>query len=68
MAKKVNIRELSYPELLAKRNETKKEYFDLRIKSVMEHLDNPVQLRIIRRKIAALNTVIREKEIAGESK
>ena len=67
-SKKKNDNELSYKELVAKRDELKKEYMDLRFKMVISHVDNPMQKRTMRREIARLNTFIRQKEIAGENK
>lgn len=67
MKKKTGFSEMSYAELVAKRNETKKKYMDLRFQSVIGHLDNPVLKRVMRREIAALNTFIRQKELAGET-
>ena len=66
MAKKE--KELSYSELVAKRNELKKQYMDLRFQMVIGHVDNPMQKRTLRREIATLNTLIRQKEIAGLDK
>jgi large subunit ribosomal protein L29 len=51
-------------------NELKKmktELFNLRFQHVTGQLENPVKLRTIRRDIARVKTVIREKEIAAES-
>ncbi|MBO5691614.1 MAG: 50S ribosomal protein L29 [Spirochaetaceae bacterium] len=64
MAKKE--KELSYSELIVKRNELKKKYMDLRFQMVIGHVDNPVQKRTMRREIARINTLIRQKEIAGQ--
>jgi len=66
--KKKNVKELSYAELVAERNDLKKKYMDLRIQMVVGHVDNPIQKRTIRREIATLNTLIRAKEIAGQNK
>ena len=66
MAKKE--KELSYSELVVKRNEMKKKYMDLRFQMVIGHVDNPLQKRVMRREIARLNTLIRLKELAGENK
>ena len=66
MAKKE--KELSYSELIVKRNELKKKYMDLRFQMVIGHVDNPLQKRVMRREIARLNTLIRQKELAGENK
>lgn len=65
MAKKE--KELSYSELIVKRNELKKKYMDLRFQMVIGHVDNPMQKRAMRREIARINTLIRQKEIAGQN-
>ncbi len=65
---KKNVKELSYAELVAQRNELKQKYMDLRFQMVIGHVDNPMQKRSIRRDIARLNTLIRAKEIAGANK
>ena len=65
---KKNVKELSYAELVAQRNELKQKYMDLRFQMVIGHVDNPMQKREMRRDIARLNTFIRAKEIAGENK
>ncbi|MBP5601376.1 MAG: 50S ribosomal protein L29 [Treponema sp.] len=67
-SKKKNDKELSYKELVAKRDELNKEYMDLRFKMVVSHVDNPMQKRTMRREIARLNTFISQKEKAGENK
>ena len=67
-SKKKTDKELSYSELVAKRDELKKKYIDLRFKMVISHVDNPMQKRTMRREIARLNTFIQQKEAAGENK
>lgn len=62
MAKKEKDNELSYAELIAKRDKLKKEYMDLRFKMVISHVDNPMQKRTMRHEIARLNTFITQKE------
>ncbi|MBO5137914.1 MAG: 50S ribosomal protein L29 [Spirochaetaceae bacterium] len=66
MAKKE--KELSYSELIVKRNELKKKYMDFRFQMIIGHVDNPMQKRIMRREIARINTLIRQKELAGQDK
>ncbi len=61
-------KELSYSELVAKRDELKKKYMDLRFKMVVSHVDNPMQKRTMRREIARLNTFIQQKKNAEENK
>ncbi|MDR2730904.1 MAG: 50S ribosomal protein L29 [Treponema sp.] len=61
---KNSFRNLSFPELKAKRDELKKKYMEFRFKMVIGHVDNPLQKRIMRRQIARLNTLIHVREIA----
>ncbi len=64
--KKKELKSLSYAELVSKRNELTRKYMDLRFQLVIGHVDNPLQKRIMRRDIAALNTLIRQNEIAAQ--
>ena len=64
--KKKEIKVMSYAELVSKQKELTKKYMDLRFQLVIGHVDNPLQKRIMRREIATLNTLIRQKEIAGQ--
>ena len=66
MKKKSKYREMSYKELVSKRNDLKQKYMDLRFQAVVGHLDNPLEKRSMRREIAMLNTFIRQRELAGE--
>ena len=59
-------KELSYKELVAKRDELRKELVDLRMQKVLGHLDNPMALRNTRRNIARLNTRIHAIDIGLE--
>lgn len=63
--KKVKDKELSYDELVAKRDKLKKEYMDLRFKMIISHVDNPMQKRTMRHEIARVNTFIRQKKDAA---
>lgn len=67
-SKKKTDKELSYSELVEKRDELKKKYMDLRFKMVVSHVDNPMQKRTMRREIARLNTFIQQKKTAEENK
>ena len=59
-----SFRNLSYPELKAKRDELKKKFMELRFQRVIGHVDNPLQKRTMRRQIARLNTIIHEHDTA----
>ena len=51
---------LSKDELIAKRDELRKSYLNMRMEKVLGHVENPLQTRNIRRQIARLNTIIHE--------
>ena len=57
------IRSMSVEELNAKLVELKKDLFMLRMQHATNHLDNPVKISAVRRDIARVKTVIREKEL-----
>jgi large subunit ribosomal protein L29 len=56
------IRELSPAEMSARIAELEEERFRLRFRSATEALDDPLRLRVIRRDIARLKTVLREQQ------
>ncbi len=56
------IRELSIAEMDTKQSSLQKELFDLRQKKVTGQLEKPHQFKAIRRQIAQLNTIKREKQ------
>lgn len=53
-----SFKDLTFEEMLAKREEIRSAYRDLRFQRVVGHVDNPVQKRVLRRQIARLNTLI----------
>ena len=57
------IRSMSVADLEKKLVELKKDLFMLRMQHATNHLDNPVKLSAVRRDIARVKTVIREKEL-----
>ena len=57
---KDSLNDLTYDELLAKKEELSRKLLDVRINKVMGHVENPLELRIIRRTVARLNTIINE--------
>lgn len=52
--KKTNYQELSYSELVSRRDELKKKYMEFRFKMVLSHVDNPMEKRAMRKEIARL--------------
>ena len=55
------IRELSVDDLKAKLGELVAERFNLRFRSATESIENPMRFRDLRRDIARLHTILREK-------
>lgn len=53
-----SFKDLTFEELLQKREELKKQYRELRFNMVVGHVDNPLRKRTLRRQIARLNTLI----------
>jgi large subunit ribosomal protein L29 len=60
---KDSFKELSYPELLAKREEMKKQYNDVCANMIIGHVDNPLSKRTARRRLARVTSIIREFEL-----
>jgi large subunit ribosomal protein L29 len=60
---KDSFKELTHPELLAKREELRKQYNDLCGNMIISHVDNPLSKRTVRRKLARVTTIIREYEL-----
>ena len=58
------IKALSIKELNAKLKELSTELFNLRFSNASRNLANPVAIRNVKKDIARVKTVIREKEIA----
>ena len=62
MMKAKEIKNLSVEELNAKLNSLKKDLFMLRMQLATNHLDNPIKISNVRRDIARVKTVLREKQ------
>lgn len=58
-----DIRELADAELYKKLDDSKDELFKLRFQMATGQLDNPMKLQEVRRRIARVKTVIREREL-----
>jgi len=64
---KNSFKNLSFPELKAKRDEIARKYLDFRFQMVIGHVDNPMQKRELRRQIARLNCLIRQHELSQQN-
>jgi large subunit ribosomal protein L29 len=63
--KPAEIREMSVEDLKAKIDELTRERFNLRFRSATESIENPMRFRSLRRDIARMQTILREKEANG---
>ena len=61
--KNKELQELSLDELQSRLLENNKEIEDLRFLKALQQLENPLQLRALRKEIAQIKTVLREYEL-----
>lgn len=64
MMKVKELRAMSVADLEAKASELKKDLFFLRMQHATNQLDNPVKIAAVKKDIARIKTIIREKETA----
>ena len=62
MMKAKELKNLSVEELTRKLDELKKDLFMLRMQHATHQLDNPMRLNAVKKDIARIKTIIREKE------
>ena len=62
MMKAKELKNLSVAELTKKLDELKKDLFMLRMQHATNQLDNPMQIANVKKDIARIKTIIREKE------
>lgn len=64
---KNSFKDLTFAELVEKREEVRGKYKDIRFNMVVGHVDNPLEKRMLRRQIARLNTLIyNHPDVTGE--
>ncbi|WP_431137011.1 50S ribosomal protein L29 [Psychroserpens mesophilus] len=61
--KQAEITQLSVTELQEKLSETKQSYADLKMAHAISPLENPIQLRNVRRSVARIATELTKREI-----
>ena len=61
------IREMSDVELNKKLDDLKEELFHLRFQHAINQLDNPMRLKAVRKEIAVIKTIIRERELKAQA-
>ena len=60
------LKEMSSPELEKELGELKSELFKLRFSLATNGLDNPLKVKEVRKDIARIKTILRERELKGE--
>ncbi|NPV27000.1 MAG: 50S ribosomal protein L29 [Firmicutes bacterium] len=60
------MRDLTNDELVRKLHDFKDELFKLRFQMATNQLDNPMRIREVRRNIARVQTILKERELAGK--
>ena len=68
MMKISKINEMSSPDLTKVLEELKKELFKLRFSLATNGLDNPMKIKEVRKDIARIKTVLRQRELADAKK
>ena len=63
MTKMEELRKLSTEDLNKKIKENKEELFNLRLSQATGSLENPTRLRELRKEVAKMKTIIREREL-----
>ena len=61
------IREMNDVELNKKLVDLKEELFHLRFQHAINQLDNPMRLKAVRKEIAVIKTIIRERELKAQA-
>ena len=62
MMKTTELRKMTTAELEAKAAELKKDLFFLRMQHATNQLENPVKIAVVKKEIARVKTIIREKQ------
>ena len=63
----IKIREMSDVELNKKLGDLKEELFHLRFQHAINQLDNPMRLKAVRKEIAVIKTIIRDRELKAQA-
>ena len=61
------VRKMSGAELETKLADLKKDLFNLRFQHAINQLDNPMRLKAVRKEIAVIKTIIRERELKAQA-
>ena len=59
------IREMTVEDIASRIAELEREQFNLRFKGATQPLEDPLRLRVLRKDIARLKTILRERAVQG---
>jgi len=62
------LREQTKEELIKRRAEIKKNIFNLKFQKATGQLENPMRIKNLKKEVAVINTLIREKELGISNK
>jgi len=54
------IRDLTKDEILGRKEDLEKEIFNLKIRQATKQIDNPLRIRVLRRELAMITTILYE--------
>ena len=63
----IKLREMTDVELNKKLEDLKKDLFNLRFQHAINQLENPMRLKAVRKEIAIVKTIIRERELKAQA-
>jgi large subunit ribosomal protein L29 len=66
MSAATEIRELSTGEILEALDNAKQELFNLRFQQEVGQLEDPTRIKVVKRNIARLKTILHERELAAQ--
>ena len=61
------VREMNADELTVKLDDLKKDLFNLRLQHATNQLDNPIKIADVKRDIARVKTIMRERDLAKDA-
>lgn len=61
------IREMTKEEILTRKEELEKEMFNLKIRSAYKQIDNPLRIRVLRRELSRITTILHEDKLGIRS-
>lgn len=58
------LRDLTNEELQAKLSDFREELFNLRFQKALNRLDNPLRIKVVKRDVARIKTLIKERQLS----